>query len=261
MDRLPDLTAGEVREASCPEHGRYDSRRLIRNVWSQCPGCSAERHEAERQREEAEARERAERRHRDRLSLARIPARFIGRTFDNFIASTDAQRHALSVARDFAEQFDEHARNGKGLVFSGPPGTGKSHLGAAILQAHPTRDVCYMTTMDMIREVRDTWRRDSSRSEVEVLRMLGALDLLVLDEIGVQYGTDAEQTLIFEVLDRRYREMRPSVLLTNQAKPGFKQFIGERTFDRLVETHQWVAFDWPSYRPQARNELAARDPR
>jgi DNA replication protein DnaC len=257
MDRLSDDSLQETREASCPEHGAYQSRRFMRNAWSKCPACSAAHSERMRQENEARARIEAEQRHRARLGWARIPARFIGRTFDNFHAATDEQRHALTVAREFAEDFAENARRGRGLIFSGLPGTGKSHLAAAILQQHLERDVCYLTCLDMIREIRETWRRDSERGELEVLRHLGGMDLLVLDEIGVQYGTDAEQTLIFEVLDRRYRDVKPSILLTNQDKAGFKQFIGERTFDRLAETHRWVPFDWPSYRPQARKEQTA----
>ncbi|MBK6594316.1 MAG: ATP-binding protein [Burkholderiales bacterium] len=110
--------------------------------------------------------------------------------------------------------------------------------------------------MSIIRNVRGTWRKDSEQSETEVLRMYGTADLLVIDEIGVQYGTDGEQTILFDVMDRRYREMMPTILLTNQAKAGFKQFIGDRSFDRLVETSRWVAFDWPSHRATARRESA-----
>ena len=108
----------------------------------------------------------------------------------------------------------------------------------------------------MIRAVRETWRRDSEQSEREVLRYFASLDLLVIDEIGVQYGTDGEQTIIFEVLDRRYRDIRPTILITNQDKGGLVQFVGERTFDRLIETSRWIAFDWPSFRPAARRAAA-----
>ena len=111
-----------------------------------------------------------------------------------------------------------------------------------------------MTCMDLIRAVRDTWRRDSEKTETQVLSYLERLDLLVIDEVGVQYGTDGEITILFDVLDRRYREVRPTILLTNQDKDGFKKFIGERTFDRLSETCRWVPFDWASFRPQARRE-------
>ena len=108
--------------------------------------------------------------------------------------------------------------------------------------------------MGMIRAIRGTWRKESEKSETEVIQMFSSVPLLVLDEIGVQYGTDGEQTIIFDVLDRRYRDMKPTILLTNQDKKGFKEFIGDRSFDRLVETSRWVSFDWDSYRATARKE-------
>ena len=86
--------------------------------------------------------------------------------------------------------------------------------------------------------------------------MFGSVPLLVIDEIGVQYGTDSEQTILFDVLDKRYRDMRPTILLTNQNTIGLKAFIGERAFDRLTETARWVAFDWPSHRRTAGREAA-----
>jgi DNA replication protein DnaC len=244
------------REAVCPEHGKYSSRQLSIKAWSRCPACVAEQAAAEAAAERKAQVEAAERRHRATLADARIPARFIGRTFESFVASEDAQRSALCVTRDFAEQFEDNLGRGAGLILSGMPGTGKSHLAAALLQhvmpRHP--DVRYMTCLDLIRAVRDTWRRESERSETQVLAYLERLDLLVIDEVGVQYGTDGEQTVLFEVIDRRYREQRPLVLLTNQGREGLKKFCGDRSYDRLVETCRWVAFDWPSYRPTARRE-------
>lgn len=256
MDRLPNPLDVAQRDEVCAEHGPFVSRNLFRRIWSRCPTCSDIQDAEDRRAKEADAAREAERRHRQFLDQAAIPARFVDRTFDGFKADTDPKRHALTVCRDFAENFAENARKGAGLILAGPPGTGKSHLAAAILQTVPTRDVRYTTCMDLIRSVRDTWRRDSERSETQVLSYLQWLDLLVIDEVGVQYGTDGEQTITFDVLDRRYREVRPTILLTNQDKEGFKAFIGERTFDRLAETCRWVPFDWASYRPQARKEAA-----
>lgn len=245
------------RAARCPEHGAFTSRNILGRVWSSCPDCEAASHAERAASEAGDQRKHAEQLHQQLLSTSRIPARFVGRSFENFVAETDAQRHALTVARSYTEDFAANSRRGLGLVLAGMPGTGKSHLAAAILQALLPRNVAYMTCMDVIRAVRETWRRDSERSESQVLRHLEQLDLLVIDEVGVQYGTDGEQTVLFDVLDRRYREVRPTVLLTNQDKAGFKTFIGERTFDRLVETTRWVPFDWASYRPTAR-KLAAQ---
>lgn len=245
------------RDAECEVHGPYLSAGVRyfgrREVWTACPTCDetrlAELRQAEAQHKAEQARQRLE----AMIGEAHIPARFIGRTLDNFRAETDGQRHALQVVREFVDNFETHYRRGSTLILSGLPGTGKSHLATAALQSlMPRHCGLYTTCMNVIRAVRGTWRKDSERSETEVLNIYASVPLLVLDEIGVQYGTDGEQTILFDVLDRRYREMQPSIFLTNQNQKGFTEFVGERTFDRLRETSTWVAFDWPSHRPQAR---------
>jgi len=245
----------------CDTHGEYISagtRYLgTREIWTRCPDCTeimrAEELQAEANKKAAEAKATMER----LLDQASIPQRFIGRSFDNFVATTTEQQNALQVSRAYVEAFQDHYKRGTGLILSGMPGTGKSHLAAAILQGiMPRHCGLYTTCMGIIRSIRGTWRKDSEHSETDVLRAYAGTPLLVIDEIGVQYGTDGEQTILFDVLDRRYRDQMPTILLTNQAKAGFKQFIGDRSFDRLIETSRWVAFDWPSYRATARKEAA-----
>ena len=76
----------------------------------------------------------------------------------------------------------------------------------------------YFTCMEVIQHIRSTWRKDSEASEVDVLAEFANVPLLVIDEIGMQYGTESEQNHLFDVLDRRYRDMMPTILLTNQNK-------------------------------------------
>lgn len=250
-----------TKTVTCEKHGAYESSGVrylgTREVWSPCPDCVEDALSAERQ---AQAKEEADRRTRKIESMiegAAIPARFIGRTFETFNASTSAQADALKVVKAYADDFKTHRTKGSGLILSGLPGTGKSHLAAATLQAiFPEHDGLYTTCMSFIRNIRCSWRRDSAVSERDVLETYRYVDLLVLDEIGVQYGTDGEQTILFDLLDGRYRDMMPTILITNQDKQGFKSYIGDRVFDRLVETSRWVPFDWPSYRPEARRATA-----
>lgn len=250
------------RTGVCSEHGEYPSTGVLylgkREIWTPCPDCEEASLAAKRQAEAQEQAELARARLEAMLGQAAIPKRFLERSLGNFVAETPGQEYALSVTREFAENYVQHAERGDGLVFAGLPGTGKSHLGTALLQEVMPKHVgMYVTCMDLIRAVRATWSRESARSEIEVLSEFGSVELLVIDEIGVSGGTDNEQALIFDVLDRRYRDMRPTVLLTNLDRTGFKTFVGERVYDRLRETAQWVAFDWVSYRPTARREFAA----
>lgn len=246
-------------QLGCSRHGAYMAKgtRLIRReVWSGCPGCREDEEAAGREERRLAAQRAAAHEHEQRLNTAAVPARFIGRTLDNFKAETPEQTRALSICRDYVANWDNVRRKGSWLVFSGLPGTGKSHLATAILQAIMPRYVGrYMTCMDLIQRLRATWRKDSEMSETELLETLTNIPLLVLDEIGVQYGTESEQNHLFDVLDRRYREVKPTILLTNQNKEGFRQFVGDRVYDRMVEVATWVPFAWPSYRPTARREI------
>lgn len=244
---------------SCSRHGEYmanGTRLKSRDVWSTCPGCSADR----RAKEEADRiREQALREANTRLyhlQQAAIPQRFIERTLDTFKATTPEQQHAFRIATDFASNFEAHYKKGSWLVFSGLPGTGKSHLAAGILQAiMPAYLGKYFTCMEVIQYIRSTWRKESEASEVDVLSEFASLPLLVIDEIGMQYGTESEQNHLFDVLDRRYRDMMPTILLTNQNKDGFRQYVGDRIYDRMTECARWVPFAWDSYRPTARREI------
>lgn len=244
----------ETREASCPEHGEFVSRALVlmgrRMGWSNCPECS--QIEAERVSEEKRIEAERERQIRmeSRLNRAGIPTRFRKKTFDSFDANTNAKENCLGIAREFAIEFKDNLSLGSTVVFSGKPGTGKSHLAIAvcmnIMAAGHT--AMYLNALDAIRMVRSTWKRDSERSENAVMNDLTDVDLLVLDEVGAQYGTEGEQVILFDIINRRYQEQQPMILLTNQGKDGFRQYLGDRAFDRLREGGRWVAFDWESHR-------------
>lgn len=273
MEHSPDLTplsdltafpaptaAGEHMQ-TCDRHGAYRNTGVqLRDeiLWVGCPSCNAEatdrrRREAEERRLSEWRQQRAKAEEERMLAViraARIPLRFSGRGLECFEAASSGQKQALSVARNYAEALIEGRTGGRGLVFSGRPGTGKTHLAAGILQAVlPGRRGRYMTAPDLIRAVRATWRPESPEREDEVLERLTAFDVLVLDEVAVNSGTENEQTILFELIDRRYRALMPTVLVTNQDRAGLHRALGERSFDRLTETARWVTFDWPSRRP------------
>ncbi len=253
MRRLGDWFPGlsiEGRDAICPEHGAFMSRNVFGRIWSKCPECN--RLDAERKAAEKKASEDAERQRRIEQSLDRagIPARFRGRSFDNFAVSLTGQEMALAAAMDYAANFAERSDDGATLVFSGKPGTGKSHLAIAICQhvMQAGYTAMYLNALDAIRAIRATWSRSSERTETEVMNSFARVGLLALDEVGMQYGTDGEQVILFDIINRRYQDQMPTILLTNQGRDGFKKYLGDRAFDRLREGGKWVAFDWESQR-------------
>jgi DNA replication protein DnaC len=227
----------------CEKHGDYVSRgsRVFAKWgdgkvwWDHCPKCLDEAH---REREEDEKRRRAQAADRA-LEERGISGRLREMTFESYRADTQEQDRALTKCREFSGKPDGT------LVLIGGVGTGKTHLAVAI--ARETRGT-YSTLMRMIRNIRESYRHDSPKSEQQLIDWWAECEMLVLDEVGVQHCTEAEQLLAYEILNERYVQELPTVLISNETIAGMGKILGERVMDRLAETGQVVAFTWSSYR-------------
>ena len=255
IEMIPEPVT-KFRDATCSVHGAHREMggsmtgREDAIRWFGCSLCN----KAERQREEDEAgaAEEAKRQKRieDKLCGAGIPAAFVGRTFENYVVESDDMRSARDVAQSFARSFwVEAVKHGGILVFGGVTGTGKSHLALAVAQAVLKRGTAmYMDVSDLIQRVRGTWRRDSQQSEEELMTLLSSIDLLVIDEVGVQRGTKDEQNTLTDIINRRYRDLRPTILLTNLPGQELIELLGPRVMSRLSERATFVTFDWQDWR-------------
>lgn len=242
----------KTRTDKCDIHGPFQARCFIGSIWSRCPTCGAE--SAAREKAEREAKERADRRQawQRRIGDAGIPERFQNRSLQSFVVETDAQARALEFASAYAGSFDDALATGRSALFLGRPGTGKTHLAVGVglrIMHRDNRTVLFTTVMRAIRRVKDTWRRESRETETQAVACLVFPDLLILDEVGVQFGSDTEKLILFDVLNERYQKRRPTLLLSNLTLDEVKAYLGERVFDRLREDGgEAVTFDWPSWR-------------
>jgi DNA replication protein DnaC len=257
--QIAQLEPEVFEDARCDSHGAYRARvRMLtivdeqHRVRSACPKCLAERSE----REEA-ARIEAERAERNRTVAALrvvsgVPARFRDATLAGFVASTDAQRRIAQIAARYVERFDPKA--GLGLVLSGGCGSGKTLLACAIANTlvERRRSARYLRVTDAVRSIKATYSKTSTLTESEAIAGLVTPDLLVLDEIGVQFGTEHEAVLLFEIIDRRYAECRSTILVSNLSAAELEKYLSERVMDRFRETGAVLAFDWPSFRGKNR---------
>ncbi|WP_310625784.1 ATP-binding protein [Limnohabitans sp.] len=183
----------------------------------------------------------------------------------SFVAESDSQKRALAFAKTYADEFDKVLKTGRSAVFVGKPGTGKTHLSAGIglrIMHRDNRTVLFSSVLRAVRRVKESWRRDSAETESQAIAALVFPDLLILDEVGQQFGSDTEKLILFDVLNERYEKRKPTLLLANvplddylknpsdkEKSPGLKSFLGERIIDRLREDGgEIVPFDWESMR-------------
>lgn len=69
----------------------------------------------------------------------------------------------------------------------------------------------------------------------------------------MQNNTDNERNLLFSVLNERYEQIKPTILISNLKLSEIKAVIGERAFDRIRENGgRAFVFDWESWRPDSK---------
>lgn len=236
---------------ACERHGAYRSLLIGGRIWTKCPKCVEAEVSKEQAAQAAREAEERQRRWQKQLGSAGIPERFQDRTFDTFRAETDAQRAALAFAREYATRFDEVRQEGRCALFIGAPGTGKTHLSAAIGMhlLRKGRTVNFTTVYRGVQRVLDTRHPGSRLSWSQAVELLTEPDLLILDEVGMQLGSEFEQTLITDALNNRYERRRPVLMLSNLKASEVRDYLGARVMDRMREGGgRIVPFEWDSYR-------------
>lgn len=239
---------------SCPQHGDYIGKTQQigeRVIQTPCLACQAEWAERSAAAQQAQLDESREVARQQRLRQAGIPYYLWGAGFDGFRVHTAAQRDALQVARAYAEQFDERVAQGRNLVFCGRVGTGKTHLAAAIGQAVLEHGYSVLMTgaFKLVMQIKDSYRADSVQTTLQAIDRIVDYDLLIVDEMGVQFGSETEKLLMTQVLNGRYEERLPTLVLTNLTEMELAGYLGERLIDRLCDRGSLlIPFDWESYR-------------
>lgn len=259
-ETLPEPRSQQV-DAICETHGAYVSTVTEWDIFdrpmvirSPCPKCSSEAKAREDARKQAEVEAQRHRRITALTDRSGIPARFLRRDFGDYVATAAGQKVALGVCRTYAERWAERSASGASLVLTGSPGTGKTHLACAIGQ-HVIREslasVVFVTVSAMLRAIKETYRKGSEHSEQDAIDWYANPDLLIVDEVGVQVGSEHEKLLMFEVLNDRYQNLKPTILISNLSVDELESFLGHRVMDRYRECGVVLAFDWASHRGAA----------
>lgn len=174
-------------------------------------------------------------------------------SFQNYNAELAGQRHALEKSKAYADRFGSGFG---GFIFSGGCGTGKNHLAAAIGNTLLTagKSVLVVTIPDLMMRFRETYQDGAKTSEAKLMDDLCKVDLLILDDIGVQRGNTNEGVVLFQIVDRRLSGKKPVGMLTNLDAPKLTELLTTRIMDRMtMDGGMWINFDWPSYRRKVKS--------
>lgn len=255
---IPGTTV-ETCKAICDKHGEFEQRTRkatgsikIPSRPTECPGCLQDRISDIQSDHSKQIARRKESEISRLMSNLNLPKRFSKSTLENFEpANSDAAR-CQKLCKAYAEKWPERLNQGGGLVMCGKPGTGKNHLALAIakhvIHEHQS-SALFTTALRIARLFKSTWGKSAEMTEQEVIWTYTDPDLLIIDEVGVQFGSESEKLILFEIINTRYEQMKPTILISNLPKDELSDFIGDRVIDRMSDGGGCtLAFTWDSYR-------------
>ena len=100
------------------------------------------------------------------------------------------------------------------LVFEGPPGSGKTHLAAAIansLIASGT-PVLFVSASDLLDELRSGYAPDNPMPFSEIFQRVAEAEVLVLDALGSHSTTPWAQEKLHQLINHRFNATLPTVV-------------------------------------------------
>ncbi len=158
------------------------------------------------------------------LKQAQIPKRYEHCAFENFDIRKDPRtgqpNRSLVAAKLYSQKLVEEYPTDFGLLFIGPTGTGKTHLGVAVLRELMFRKgipCLYYDFLKLLKDIRDSYNPVSHTSEMRVLSPVLEAEVLLLDDLTASDPTDWVRETLAYIINSRYNEKKVTLITTTLA--------------------------------------------
>ncbi len=137
------------------------------------------------------------------------------------------------------------------LAIVGEHGGGKTQMGAELIKlASRERHMpcLFRSATEIFMIIKDTFHPNSKRGSMDIMMELRKPGLLVIDEVSKRGETDWESTILFEIINQRYNDMKDTFLTSNLSVSDFRACVGRAVVSRLNESGGLIEVNWQSFR-------------
>ncbi len=164
---------------------------------------------------------------------ARLPKRYQGVSFDR-PPVPEMPEPIVSAVRNYARNVGARLDEGRGMWLVGDIGTGKTTLAMLASKAalDAGRTVAIYSLPRLLNLIRGAIETEGGM--VGFLDRLTSVDLLHIDDLGVENKTDWVLEQLYSIINTRYEDERAMILTTNLEIAELREQFGERTLSRLL---------------------------
>lgn len=142
----------------------------------------------------------------------------------------------MGKARRYAENWEQMYGKGMGLLIWGDVGTGKSFAAGCIANALLDRGISVMmTNFSRILNALSSLQWGDRNQYIDNLNQYS---LLIIDDLGIERGTEYVLEQVYSIIDSRYRSGKPLIITTNLSLKEMKEPCNvtyARIYDRVLE--------------------------
>lgn len=154
----------------------------------------------------------------------------------------------MGMAHSYVERWEQMKEGNHGLLLWGKVGTGKSYFAGCIANALMEQEIpVRMTNFALI--LNDLAASFEGRNEY--IDRLCRYPLLIIDDFGMERGTEYGLEQVFNVIDSRYRSGKPLIVTTNHTPDMLENpqdTAHARIYDRLIEMCSPICFTSKNFR-------------
>ena len=217
-----------------------------------CP-CQCEQERIDRETAEQEAR-----RHRQIVTDLKCRGFTDSAMRDWTFANDNGKCPQMKHAHFYVDHWDTMLAENIGYLLWGGVGTGKSYFAGCIANALMEREITVrMTNFALI--LNDLTASFEGRNEY-ISQLCRAL-LLIIDDFGMERGTEYGLEQVYNVIDSRYRSKKPLIVTTNiplQDLQHPQDTAHARIYDRLLEMCAPIRFSGENFRKATAQDKLAR---